>query len=106
MVAAAAIIASTALPPSRRIANARCAASACGAVATPRTARTGFGPSVNIGINHHFAHRPIRAPYSFREYCGDHDPAIPLLSGGTGDRRTAAYERLRHFHKRRAFDCV
>src|ERR1700723_3971009 len=100
MVAAAAIIASTALPPSRRIAKALCAASAWGAVATPRTARTGFGPSVNIGINHRFAHRPIRPPYSFREYCGDHDPAIPLLRGDTGDRPPAADDRGVHFHTR------
>jgi hypothetical protein len=55
MVAAAAIIASTALPPSRSIANALCAASAWGAVAAPRTARTGFGPSVDM-LTHHFAY--------------------------------------------------
>jgi hypothetical protein len=40
MVAAAAIIASSALPPSRSTASAACDASAWGATAMPRKART------------------------------------------------------------------
>ena len=39
MVAAAAIIASSALPPSRSTSSADCAASACGATAMPRVPR-------------------------------------------------------------------
>ena len=42
IVAAAAIIASTALPPSRRTASADWEASACGATAMPRVPRVGF----------------------------------------------------------------
>ena len=42
MVAAAATIASTAVPPSRSTAIADCAASACGATAMPRDPRVGW----------------------------------------------------------------
>src|SRR5690242_12164036 len=49
MLAAAAIIASTALPPSRKTASADCAARECGATAMPRRPRVGCAKLVLQG---------------------------------------------------------
>src|SRR3982751_6567389 len=79
IVAAPAIIASIALPPSRSTSSADCAASACGATAIPRR------PRVDALIDDAFYENAIvRVSLSASVACGDGDTLLNCSTGTLG----------------------